>query len=107
MPYFKSAIDSAEFVAGRIPHSEINRIMPDYDTLLKQICELLDALVEEDIELREESDFVADLGFDSLKVMKLLEKVEDHYDISIPLNILPDIQTIKDFVLQLEKLMVS
>jgi len=57
--------------------------------------------------LREESDFVADLGFDSLKVMKLLEKVEDHYDISIPLNILPDIRTIKDFVLQLEKLMVS
>ena len=79
----------------------------DYDTLFKQICELLDGLVEEDIELREESDFVADLGFDSLKVMKLLEKVEDHYDISIPLNILPDIQTVKDFVLQLERLMVS
>jgi acyl carrier protein len=79
--------------------------MPDYDTLLKQIFELLDGLVEEEVELREESDFVADLGFDSLKVMKLLEKVEDHYDISIPLNILPDIQTIKDFVLQLEKLM--
>ena len=81
--------------------------LQNYDTLLKQICELLDVLVEEDIELREESDFVADLGFDSLKVMKLLEKVEDHYDISIPLNILPDIQTVKDFVLQLEKLMVS
>ena len=78
--------------------------MPDYDTLLKQICELLDALVEEDIELREDSDFAADLGFDSLKVMKFLEKVEDRYDISIPLNILPDIQTIKDFVLQLKKL---
>ena len=78
--------------------------MPEYDTLLKQVCELLDALVEEDVELREESDFVADLGFDSLKVMKLLEKVEDHYDVSIPLNILPDIQTIKDFVLQLEKI---
>ena len=78
--------------------------MQDYDTLLKQVCELLDALVEEDIELREESDFVADLGFDSLKVMKLLEKVEDYYDVSIPLNILPDIQTIKDFVLQLEKI---
>ncbi len=78
--------------------------MQDYDTLLKQICELIDGLVEEDIELREESDFVADLGFDSLKVMKLLEKVEDHYDISIPLNILPDIQTVKDFVLQLEKI---
>ena len=81
--------------------------MKDYDTLFKQVCELLDGLVEEDIELREESDFVADLGFDSLKVMKLLEKVEDHYDISIPLNILPNIQTVKDFVLQLEKLGAS
>ena len=81
--------------------------MQDYDTLLKQICELLVPLVEEGKELREESDFVADLGFDSLKVMKLLERVEDRYDISIPLNILPDIQTIKDFVMQLQKMMVS
>ena len=81
--------------------------MPDYETVLKQIYELLDPLVEEGVELREEADFVADLGFDSLKVMKLLEKVEDHYDISIPLNILPDIQTVKDFVLQLQKLGVS
>jgi acyl carrier protein len=81
--------------------------MQDYETILKQIYELLDPLVEEGVELREEADFVADLGFDSLKVMKLLEKVEDHYDISIPLNILPDIQTVKDFVLQLQKLGVS
>jgi acyl carrier protein len=78
--------------------------MPEYETLLEQICELLDPLVEERIEIQEQTDFVADLGFDSLKVMKLLEKVEDRYDISIPLNILPDIQTIKDFVLQLQRL---
>ena len=78
--------------------------MTDYDTLLKQTFVQVEKLVEEDIKLQEESDFVADLGFDSLKVMKLLEKVEDHYDISIPLNILPDIQTIKDFVRQLEKI---
>jgi acyl carrier protein len=76
----------------------------DYETILAQIYELLDPLVEADIDIQEESDFVADLGFDSLKVMKLLEKVEDCYDISIPLNILPDIQTIKDFVIQLQRL---
>jgi acyl carrier protein len=50
---------------------------------------------------------VADLNFDSLKVMKLVEQVEDEYDISIPLNILPDVQTVKDFVMQLQKLGVS
>jgi acyl carrier protein len=81
--------------------------MQDYDTLLKQICELMDPLIEDGALLREETDFVADLGFDSLKVMKLLEKVEDHYDVSIPLNVLPDIRTVKDFVLQLQKLVLS
>ena len=79
----------------------------DYDTILKQICELMDPLVDDGAVLGEETDFVADLGFDSLKVMKLLEKVEDRYDISMPLNVLPDIRTVKDFVLQLQKLVVS
>jgi acyl carrier protein len=81
--------------------------MQDYDTLLKQVCELVKPLVEDGAGVGEETDFVADLGFDSLKVMKLLEKVEDQYDISMPLNVLPDIRTVKDFVLQLQKLVVT
>jgi len=47
---------------------------------------------------------VADLGLDSLKVMKIVESVEDSLDISIPLNILPDVRTVKDFALQIQKL---
>lgn len=78
--------------------------MQNYGALLEQINELLGPLVEDGIAIQEASDFVADLGFDSLKVMKFLEKVEDHYDISIPLNILPDIQTVKDFVIQLQRI---
>ena len=81
--------------------------MQDYEIILKQIYQLMDPLVDAGTVLKEQTDFVVDLGFDSLKVMKLLEKVEDHYDISIPLNVLPDIQTIKDFAEQLEKLMAS
>jgi acyl carrier protein len=78
--------------------------MQDYQSILKKIYELLVPLVEDGTGIQEETDFVIDLGFDSLKVMKLVEQVEDHYDISIPLNILPDVRTIKDFALQLEKL---
>ena len=63
-----------------------------------RVFELLAPFVEKGTALREDSDFVADLNFDSLKVMKLVEQVEDEYDISIPLNILPDVQTVKDFV---------
>ena len=81
--------------------------MQDYQSILKKIYELLDPLVEDGMRIQEQTDFVSDLGFDSLKVMKLVEQVEDHYDISIPLNILPDVRTIKDFVLQLEKLVSS
>ena len=81
--------------------------MQDYEALLEKIYELLRSFVDDGVELREESDFVADLNFDSLKVMKLVEQVEDEYDISIPLNILPDVQTVKDFVMQLQKIVES
>ena len=81
--------------------------MQDYETTLKRVCELLVPFVEEGTALQEDSDFVADLNFDSLKVMKLVEQVEDEYDISIPLNILPDVQTVKDFVIQLQELVSS
>ena len=63
--------------------------MQDYEALLEKIYELLIPFVDEGVELREES------------------QVEDEYDISIPLNILPDVQTVKDFVEQLQKLVGS
>ena len=55
-------------------------------------------------QLEEDLDLVADLGLDSLKVMTLVEEVEDQFDISIPLNILAKVRTIKDFALQLQQL---
>jgi acyl carrier protein len=48
---------------------------------------------------------VSDLEFDSLKVMSLVERVEDRFDLSIPLNILPDVRTVRDFTVQLQKLL--
>jgi hypothetical protein len=36
--------------------------------------------------------------------MTLVEEVEDSLDISVPLNILANVRTIKDFALQLQKL---
>jgi acyl carrier protein len=60
---------------------------------------------EEGIDLKEETDLAADLGLDSLKVLELLVTVEDSFDISIPLNILPQVRTIKDFAEQLQQLL--
>ena len=36
--------------------------------------------------------------------MKIKESVEDNFDISIPLNILPDVRTVKDLVVQIQKI---
>jgi acyl carrier protein len=74
------------------------------EKILTAVTEILGPLVPQGQLINAETDLVADLGLDSLKVMKLVETVEDRFDISIPLNILPDVRTVSDFVLQIEKI---
>jgi len=78
--------------------------MQTYESVLQKVCEILRPLVPEGQKITAETDLVADLGLDSLKVMKLVETVEDSFDISVPLNILPEVRTVEDFVLQIEKI---
>ena len=78
--------------------------MQVYEDVLKELFKILKPFVPEGYNIGEETDMVADLGLDSLKVMKIVESVEDSLDISIPLNILPDVRTVKDFALQIQKL---
>jgi len=78
--------------------------MGDYQDILSQLFEIIKPSVKDGRQLEEDTDLVADLGLDSLKVMTLVEEVEDHFDISIPLNILASVRTIKDFALQLQQL---
>jgi len=78
--------------------------MPDYENILQALNETIKPLVPQGQKIDEDTDLVADLGLDSLKVMKILESVEDRFDISIPLNVLPDVRTVKDFVQQIQKL---
>jgi acyl carrier protein len=79
--------------------------MQEYQELVVKLCDMLKPFNKMGIDLNEETDLAADLGLDSLKVVELLLKIEDTFDISIPLNVLPHIRTIKDFVIQLQKLL--
>jgi acyl carrier protein len=78
--------------------------MGDYQDILNQLFEIIKPSVKDGRQLEEDTDLVADLGLDSLKVMTLVEEVEDYFDISIPLNILANVRTIKDFATQLQQL---
>jgi acyl carrier protein len=78
--------------------------MQTYEELLTLVIELIRPLAPQGRSIHEHTDMVSDLEFDSLKVMSLVERVEDRFDISIPLNILPDIRTVRDFTVQLQRL---
>ena len=78
--------------------------MPVDESFLKELYEILTQFVPQGQQLSEETDMIADLGLDSLKVMKIVETVEDSFDISIPLNILPEVRTVGDFAVQIQKI---
>jgi acyl carrier protein len=72
--------------------------------ILSQLLEILKPFTKEGQQLREETKLIGELGLDSLQVMQVLLKIEDHFDISIPLNNLPTIQTVQELVLEIETL---
>ncbi|MEM0955280.1 MAG: phosphopantetheine-binding protein [Pseudomonadota bacterium] len=78
--------------------------MADYQEYLDFMFGALDALNKKDITLTETTDLVADVGLSSLEVMEFIEKIEDHFDISIPLNILPDVNTIGELARKVQAL---
>ena len=78
-----------------------NQLMPQIQDMLREI------LPENTPQVTMESDLMNDLNLDSLKVMELLEKLEDFYDISIPINILAGIRTVGDLVEEIRKLTAS
>ena len=43
-----------------------------------------------------DTEIARDLDLDSLSVMNLLLEIEDKFDISIPLNLIPEIKTVGD-----------
>ena len=79
--------------------------MPQLEVLQKELFQILKPFVPEGREIHTDTDLVADLDLDSMKVMDIVADVEDAFDISVPLNILPDIRTIGDFTGQIQKLL--
>ena len=79
--------------------------MPTNEEVMQQILDILKPMIPEDgPQLTPKLDLIDDLGLDSLKVMEILENLEDTFDISIPINILPGIRTVEDLVTEIQKL---
>ena len=78
--------------------------MPTLEDIVQQVIEAIKEIVPPGLEIDAQTDLISDLEFDSLKVMNLMEDIEDRFDISVPLNILPDIRSVEDLAVQLQRL---
>ena len=56
------------------------------------------------ITLHPDTTFSGDLELDSLTVMDLVAVIEDEFDIVLPLNLLPDLETIQQVAEAVEKI---
>ena len=78
--------------------------MTDYQEYLGFLYSTLESNNKKNLTLTEDTDLVADIGLSSLEVMEFIEKIEDRFDISIPLNILPDVNTIGELARKVHEL---
>lgn len=79
--------------------------MPNDTTAVQSdVIKLLSQFVKQDIEITESQHLMRDLELDSVMVMELMMELEDYFDISIPLNSLPDVNTVADLAAEISKL---
>jgi acyl carrier protein len=79
-------------------------ITVDYPQIVAEVCAELTTLTQGRLEIGEDTDLLGDLNLDSLQVMNFMLQIEDRFDISIPVSILPDVRTVKDLAVQIERL---
>ena len=76
----------------------------NYEQILEALINQLKIIAGPDTSIDESTDLVNGLGLDSFKVLDLLMEVEDEFDISIPMNVLADVRTVKDLALRIEEI---
>lgn len=69
-----------------------------------RLVELIEPFNKKGVTLAEATSFADDLELDSLTVMDLVANIEDEWDINMPLNILPDLETIGQLAEAVQKL---
>jgi acyl carrier protein len=61
-----------------------------------QLCTLLEKYNKQGIPLSAETSFSKDLNIDSVEVMDLIMEIEDQFDVDIPINLVADVERVRD-----------
>ena len=68
--------------------------MTDRQTIYARIGELIEPFNKKAVAVGEDTTFADGLELDSLTVMDLVANIEDEWDITLPLNRLPELETV-------------
>jgi acyl carrier protein len=104
LPGFHSYSFALGNLAARRRNHKDLAIMTEYRDYLEFMYSVLEKHNKDGAPLSETTELVVDIGLSSLQVMDFVVKIEDQFDISIPLNVLPDVYTLGDFARKLQEL---
>ncbi|MEE8207425.1 MAG: acyl carrier protein [Nitrosomonadaceae bacterium] len=68
----------------------------DYNNILQKLCHHLEHFTSSGVEIVPETDLIDQLAIDSVKLLNLIMEIEDEFDISVPINVLADVRTVRD-----------
>ncbi len=77
---------------------------PTDSEIYDKICELLKPYNPKNHPIEYSSGIMSDLEVDSVAVFDFIMELEDHYDISIPMEMVSDIKTVGELVLAVKGL---
>jgi acyl carrier protein len=77
---------------------------PGYQEIVSTIGEVLASATKGRFAISEDTLLKRDLNLDSLAEMDLLMTLEDTFDVSISLNHLPEIETVRDLAQAIDKI---
>lgn len=68
----------------------------NYNDIMNQLCGRLAHVSGKKLEIEPDMDIIDTLELDSMKVLNLVMEIEDEFDISVPINTLTDVHTVRD-----------
>ncbi len=76
----------------------------NYENTLQRIITHLERIAGPGIEIRPDSNLVDQFALDSVKILDLIMEIEDEFDISIPLNLMAEVQLVSDLARMIERI---
>ncbi len=64
------------------------------DKIEERLREILSGSLDSSVDLASNTNFVSDLGLESIQVLEFVMEVEEHFDIAIDMESLSDVRTI-------------